>query len=252
MLPAMAPSPGSRSAAASKRRSPAGKSAPGAAREPRGARRKRETRGKLLRAAFELFGERGVDAVAINEITEAADVGFGSFYNHFESKEAIYAAVVDAVFGEFADRLDDATAAIEDPAEIISICIRQTIARAHAEPPWGRFFLREGLNPTALERGLGSRLWRDIRRAIASGRIAPPDPTMAWLLAGGGVLATAATEAALTKHGTAVAKQAGLDTKNLASRAAAVILQVLGLRRTEAAKLAAKPLPPLKTKPLFG
>src|SRR5262245_42665756 len=59
-------------------------------REPRGARRKRETREKLLRAAFRLIAERGVDGVAINEITEAADVGFGSFYNHFESKDAIH------------------------------------------------------------------------------------------------------------------------------------------------------------------
>jgi AcrR family transcriptional regulator len=54
--------------------------APAAQREPRGARRKRETRDKLLRAAFRLMAQRGIDAVAINEITEAADVGFGSFY----------------------------------------------------------------------------------------------------------------------------------------------------------------------------
>src|SRR5512146_1263850 len=74
-------------------------------REPQGARRKRETREKLLDAAFRLFGERGVDAVAINEITEAADVGFGSFYNHFASKEVIYDAVVDSVFGSFGDTL---------------------------------------------------------------------------------------------------------------------------------------------------
>jgi len=39
------------------------------------------------------MAERGMEGVAINEITEAADVGFGSFYNHFESKEAIYAVL---------------------------------------------------------------------------------------------------------------------------------------------------------------
>ena len=57
-------------------------------KEPRGARRKRETRARLLEAALRLSAERGMEGVAINEITEAADVGFGSFYNHFESKEA--------------------------------------------------------------------------------------------------------------------------------------------------------------------
>src|ERR1700692_1340496 len=77
-----------------------------AEREPRGARRRRETRSRLLVAALKLTAEKGMEGVAINEITEAADVGFGSFYNHFESKEAIYATLVDNVFEEFADMLD--------------------------------------------------------------------------------------------------------------------------------------------------
>src|SRR5512139_2807225 len=99
-------------------------------REPRGARRKRETREKLLTAAFQLIAERGVDGVAVNEITEAADVGFGSFYNHFESKEAIHAAVFTAVLDDFGAALDRLTADRDDPAEIISVCVRQTIAHA--------------------------------------------------------------------------------------------------------------------------
>src|SRR5512139_2381797 len=96
-------------------------------REPRGARRKRETREKLLRAAFRLIAERGVDAVAVNEITEAADVGFGSFYNHFESKEAIHATVFGAVFDDFGEALERLTVDVDDPAEIIAICVRHTI-----------------------------------------------------------------------------------------------------------------------------
>ncbi len=47
-----------------------------------------------------------MDSVAINDITEAADVGFGSFYNHFGSKEGIFTALVEWVFEEFADTLD--------------------------------------------------------------------------------------------------------------------------------------------------
>src|SRR5579872_6970674 len=78
--------------------------------EPRGARRKRETRSRLLQAAFRLMAVKGMEGVAINEITEAADVGFGSFYNHFESKETIYSAVVEWLFEEFGNRLDQLTA----------------------------------------------------------------------------------------------------------------------------------------------
>jgi len=85
----------SRRAAASKpTRSPKAAEV-GTDREPRNARRKRETRERLLDAALRLMAERGMAGVTINEITEAADVGFGSFYNYFESKEAIYDAIIN-------------------------------------------------------------------------------------------------------------------------------------------------------------
>src|SRR6516225_5779711 len=101
--------------------------APDAQRESRGVRRKRETRSRLLEAALRLMAEKGMEGVAINEITEAADVGFGSFYNHFESKEAIYATLVDNVFEEFADMLDRLAGGIADPAEVVAVSVRHTV-----------------------------------------------------------------------------------------------------------------------------
>jgi AcrR family transcriptional regulator len=140
--------------------------APDAQREPRGERRKRETRSRLLEAALRLMAERGMEGVAINEITEAADVGFGSFYNHFESKEAIYAALLDRVFEEFGDALDRLVRDVADPAEVISVCVRHTLLRARREPVWGQFLVREGFSAKALQRGLGQRLLRDIEKGI--------------------------------------------------------------------------------------
>ena len=140
------------------------------AKAPRGERRKRETRARLLLAALRLMAAKGKDGVAINEITDAADVGFGSFYNHFESKEAIYAAVVDWVFEQFADALDQALAEIEDPAEILSLSIRHTVLRAAREPLWGQFLIREGFSPSVFDRGLGHRLLRDLEKGVGSGR----------------------------------------------------------------------------------
>src|SRR6516225_8009880 len=104
--------------------------APDAQRESRGVRRKRETRARLLQAALRLMAQKGMEGVAINEITEAADVGFGSFYNHFESKEAIYAALMDRVFEDFADALDRLVRNVADPAEVIAISVRHTLLRA--------------------------------------------------------------------------------------------------------------------------
>src|ERR1700722_11279681 len=123
-------------------------------RQPRGARRKRETRIRLLDAALRLMAEKGMKSVAINDITEAADVGFGSFYNHFESKEGIFAALVEWVFEEFADTLDRLASGLSDPAEVAAICARHTRARARREPVWGQLLIREGFSVHALNWGL--------------------------------------------------------------------------------------------------
>src|SRR5207253_9675765 len=55
-------------------------------------RRAAETRERLFRAALRLFEERGFSATTVEDITEAADVGKGTFFNYFPSKEHIIAA----------------------------------------------------------------------------------------------------------------------------------------------------------------
>jgi AcrR family transcriptional regulator len=43
----------------------------------------------LLRAAFELFGTRGFQATTVEDITRAADVAKGTFFNYFPTKEML-------------------------------------------------------------------------------------------------------------------------------------------------------------------
>ena len=210
-------------------------------REPRGTRRRRETRTRLLDAALRLMAVKGMEGVAINEITEAADVGFGSFYNHFESKEAIYLALIDHVFGEFADALDRLVGGIDDPAEVIAVSIRHTVLRARREPVWGQFLVREGFSERSLTRGLGQRLGRDIQKGIAAKRFSLPDPEITLFAVGGTVIAAIAAdlELGVRKSGSRPDIPA---SKNLADRVATVALQILGLTRAEAEKIARRPL----------
>jgi AcrR family transcriptional regulator len=220
--------------------------APHAEREPRGARRKRETREKLLHAAFELIARKGIDAVAINEITEHADVGFGSFYNHFESKDAIYDAVLDAVFEQFGDALEQITRDLEDPAEVVATCVRHTLGRARREPLWGSFLLREGFKPQGITRGLGARLRRDIQKGIRLKRFVVPDPLMAVLMTGGGVMAAIAAELAVSEGGAALAERLGFDVRNVETRATVAVLLGLGVREEDARRIVKRPLPPFE------
>lgn len=50
-------------------------------------RKKIATRSQILAAAIDLFSRRGLDAVTIEEIAAAADVGKGTIYNYFATKE---------------------------------------------------------------------------------------------------------------------------------------------------------------------
>jgi AcrR family transcriptional regulator len=54
-------------------------------------RRRVQTRDRLYRAALELFAQRGFLETTVEDITEAADVGKGTFFNYFPTKEHILA-----------------------------------------------------------------------------------------------------------------------------------------------------------------
>jgi len=53
----------------------------------------------------------------ILELTQAADVGMGSFYNHFESKEQLFHAAVEEALDAHGALLDRLSADTDDPAE---------------------------------------------------------------------------------------------------------------------------------------
>jgi AcrR family transcriptional regulator len=60
-----------------------------APRPGRRERRKEEVRRRLFRAAVHLFGTRGFEATTVEDITRAADVGKGTFFNYFRTKETL-------------------------------------------------------------------------------------------------------------------------------------------------------------------
>ncbi|CAM5680576.1 hypothetical protein SVIOM342S_03706 [Streptomyces violaceorubidus] len=83
-------------------------------------RRRAETRQSLVRAARQILADTGDTGASIQAIAERADVGFGSFYNHFASKAELFdAAVVDAL-EEFGQAVDEHLRETEDPAELVA------------------------------------------------------------------------------------------------------------------------------------
>ncbi|NMA68607.1 MAG: TetR/AcrR family transcriptional regulator [Desulfitobacterium sp.] len=52
-------------------------------------RKKKETYENLLKSAMELFRRQGYEQTTVEQITQLADVGKGTFYNYFPTKEAV-------------------------------------------------------------------------------------------------------------------------------------------------------------------
>jgi AcrR family transcriptional regulator len=187
---------------------------------------------RLVRAARELMARKGIGATSIQQITDTADVGFGSFYNHFDSKDAIAAAVMEEAIESFGDAADRLAERLDDPAAVLAASVRHAVLRAASDDAWGWFLVRSALaRAGGLRGGLGQRLARDVRIGIERGRFAVDDPTAATLAAGGAILAIIAARL----HG-----DIGDDAP---ARAAVVVLTLLGLSAKEARRIANQPLP---------
>jgi AcrR family transcriptional regulator len=61
-------------------------------------RRKREVRERIFSAARELFAKQGFQATTVDEIAEQADVAPATFFNHFQSKQALLGLMTGEVF----------------------------------------------------------------------------------------------------------------------------------------------------------
>jgi TetR/AcrR family transcriptional repressor of nem operon len=71
----------------------------------RGPKPKPDTRHKLVEAGLQMIHAEGYAATGIQSIVERANVPKGSFYNHFASKEAFAAEVIDAYFDRSREKL---------------------------------------------------------------------------------------------------------------------------------------------------
>lgn len=100
-------------------------------------RRQRQTQERIFRVAMDLFLQKGFEQTTIADITEAADIGKGTFFSYFSTKEAI--------FGHLGHMLT------EQMAETVAECIRANIPAAEI---LGRLFR-------------GAALWHQANRPLS-------------------------------------------------------------------------------------
>jgi AcrR family transcriptional regulator len=196
-------------------------------------RRKQRTRSALLKAARRLLAE-GRTNVSIQEITDAADVGFGSFYNHFESKDELFEAAVTQTLKAYVDLRDGVVAGYDDPAEIFTVSFRMTGRLQKHHPELVRVLLNTGPRILVHDAGLAPRARQDIAAAKEAGRFDVDNVDLALMAAGGAMLGLLQL----------LESQPDADTAALTDQMTFAVLRMFGMTKREATKLCSRPLPP--------
>jgi AcrR family transcriptional regulator len=159
------------------------------ATESRRSRKRERTRADLLGAARSLIAERGVAGLRVSDVTERTDVALGSFYSHFETKDEIVEAVVADAITTLADSILDLGDQLDDPAEAMSVGVRQLVALCRTEPELARLLIALDDAEPRFEQMILPRARRIMDRGVATGRFPSGPPELLLTLAIAGVLA---------------------------------------------------------------
>lgn len=225
----------------------------GTMQNDRRARKAEATRRRILAATRELMATGGAEAVtiaAIAAIAESADIGLGTFYNYFPSRdELIDTLIFDTVEG-LGRRLDALTKDIEDAAEVYSFSLRHLMHTAVSDPVWGGFLVRLGIAHEGLLAALGPRASRDLQYGVDTGRFQ---------------LDSVALSSAMTFGALLSAMHQYLDGdvhEDPSDAYAELLLRMVGIPADEAREISRRPLPllpeapepplPIERRPVLG
>ena len=205
---------------------------PGSAPQGRHQQRKQQTRAALVRGAQALLAAGRTDAPIV-EITQAADVGMGSFYNHFESKEQLFHAAVEDALDAHGALLERLTAGLDDPAEVFACRLRLTGRLHRRQPELSKVLLHNALALARSDRGLALRARRDLDAASRAGRFTVDDPELAVAVIAGATVCL----------GQLLHDQPGRDDAHATDQVTEDLLRMLGVPADEAHRICLRPLP---------
>lgn len=194
--------------------------------------RKARTRAALVRAA-QTFIAAGKQNVPILEITQAADVGMGSFYNHFQTKEELFQAAIEEALDAYGAALDQLSTDVDDAAQVFAQSFRLTGRLHRRAPELSKVLLHNGLALAGADKGLAPRARRDIENAVHAGRFTVRDPEVAMVIVAGAALAL----------GQLLHDHPDRDDAATADQVTEDLLRMLGVPANEAHEICRRPLP---------
>jgi len=194
---------------------------------PRAAR----TKAALMAAGQRLFSRRPIDAVTVDDIVQTADVGKGSFYNHFADREALARAIAGQIRASLESAIAQANAGVEDPARRLARAVCAYLRYALDEPEAAGVLVHIHSGHTSLTAPLNRGLVEDLEAGLAGGRfgVATLESAVLYVL---GV-----TQLALVRI---VQEPNPALAVFLAQQMCALVLRGLGVAAAEADRIAAQ------------
>jgi AcrR family transcriptional regulator len=146
----------------------------------RSERRRLRNRQALIDAGHHIIAEKGIDAATMVEIADMADVGAGTVYNYFASKNELVICVMEQVMDRLAQRIEAVTNTFRDPGQVYAFGVRHVMLAATTDLRWRWLLRRSEVIAGAMYRVMGPYAIRDIRDAVAKGRYKVEDAELAW------------------------------------------------------------------------
>lgn len=109
--------------------------------------KKRHVRESLRTTGRELFARYGVRKTTISELTEAAGIGTGTFYQFYDSKEELYVDILETYNEELVPRLlRNSVEAYDDPEMAITALLEETLNEFESNPLLERVIIEDEVN----------------------------------------------------------------------------------------------------------
>jgi AcrR family transcriptional regulator len=122
-------------------------------------RRAAKTRVRLFRRALQLIAKRGFPNVTVEDITEAADVGKGTFFNYFESKEHVLGVMAEIQLG----RVREAALLARKGRQTIHSVLHRLVRRLAEEPGRSPSLARAMISSFLASEGVRTIIERNMR-----------------------------------------------------------------------------------------
>lgn len=103
-------------------------------------------RSQLVEAGRELFARFGFERTRIKDVTEAVDIGTSTFYQFFDSKEALYVEVLCAERDRLEARIDEAVSAATTPRDEVRTMLETMFHEVRSNPLISRLIVENELS----------------------------------------------------------------------------------------------------------